>query len=71
MGRDLWPKDIGADTDIVPPVVILKEKAVSIGQKTGGLIEGRVSTRSQGNMIHHQFSLVAPTQGGIHLISVH
>lgn len=57
---DLWP-DI-EQPKTVPPVAILREQAAALGKKTGHLLEGRVSTRTDadGEFIH-TFSVVAPT----------
>lgn len=73
---DLWPSDLG-ETDIVPPVAILREQAALLGNKTKNLVEARVSTSKAtspheiftrfdglrpGDFIH-QFILVAPALG--------
>jgi hypothetical protein len=57
---DLWP-DI-EQSNVVPPVGILREQAAALGKKTGHLLEGRVDTRigEDGNFIH-SFYIVAPT----------
>lgn len=40
---DLWPADI-EQSEITPPVAILREQAAALGKKTGYLLEGRVDT---------------------------
>ena len=41
--RDLWPADI-AVTTVVCPVAILRQQAALLAEKTGGLVEGEVSS---------------------------
>jgi hypothetical protein len=57
---DLWPEI--EQSKVVPPVAILREQAAALGNRTGHLLEGRVSTRTDGdgNFIH-TFYVVAPT----------
>jgi hypothetical protein len=57
---DLWPEI--QQSEVVPPLAILREQAVALGKKTGQLLEGRVSTRTDadGNLVH-SFSVVAPS----------
>lgn len=57
---DLWP-EIAVDVTIVTPVTILKQQAALLGQKTGNLVEARIS--SSGNdrgEVEHHFVLFGP-----------
>jgi hypothetical protein len=58
----LWPEDI-AVTDAVAPVVILKEQASLLGQRTQNLVEARVhpgQLHYVGYPFVYYFELVAP-----------
>jgi hypothetical protein len=58
----LWPEDI-AVTDVVAPVVILKEQASLLGQRTQNLVEARVhpgQARYSEYPFVYYFELVAP-----------
>jgi hypothetical protein len=57
---DLWPEI--EQTQVVPPVAILREQAALLGKKTNHLLEGRVvtSTNISGGFTH-SFDIVAPT----------
>jgi hypothetical protein len=60
---DLWPDDIAkTDPSIVTPVVILREQAERLTEKSKGLIEGRVIRERLGvaNKIWLSFYLIAP-----------
>ena len=56
---DLWPDDIG-ETDLVPPVAVLREQAALLGKKTRPLVRARVESSGDGEMLHHTFTLTAP-----------
>ena len=56
---DLWP-DI-EQSQVVPPVAILREQAAALGKKTHNLLNGRVQTRTNGTRFVHTFYIVAPT----------
>ncbi len=59
---DLWP-DI-EQTQVIPPVAVLKEQASALGRKTNQLLQGRVETRSDySRQFLHTFYIVAPTLG--------
>jgi hypothetical protein len=60
MSDDLWPSNI-ADSNLVPPISILKEQAALLGEKTRELVKGEVVTQTTGNLFIHSFNLVAPT----------
>lgn len=58
----LWPDDI-AVTDAIAPVVILKEQASLLGQRTQNLVEARVhpgQTHYEEYPFVYYFELVAP-----------
>ena len=70
--RNLWPEDIAVSED-VPPVSILKEQGVLLGQRTNNLVEGRVRggpseyerkylspPEYDRTQFHYTFELVAP-----------
>jgi hypothetical protein len=57
---DLWPSDFG-QSDVVPPVSILREQADLIGKKTRGVIYGTIQTSKAGTDFLHEFMLVVPT----------
>jgi hypothetical protein len=56
---DLWP-ELG-QSQVTPPVAILREQAAALGNKTNGLLQGQVDTRVEGGVFHHRFLVVAPT----------
>ena len=57
---DLWP-DL-EQSQIVPPVAILREQAAALGKKTNYLLTGRVDTRILlDGGFRHTFHVVAPT----------
>ena len=43
---DLWPDDIDV-TSIVPPLVILREQAALLGERTKGLVRGEVESTEE------------------------
>ena len=56
---DLWPEI--EQSQVVPPVAILREQAALLGKKTNHLLEGRVITRPTGDgRFTHLFCIVAP-----------
>jgi hypothetical protein len=57
---DLWPGTFG-DVKVTPPVKLLREQADLLGDKTGGLLEGLVSTSKDGENFVHSFYVVAPS----------
>ncbi len=57
---DLWP-DI-EQTQLVPPIAILREQAAALGKKTNNLLQGRVETTPVGEgRFRHSFYVVAPS----------
>jgi hypothetical protein len=57
---DLWPQI--EQSQVVPPVAVLREQAALLGKKTNHLLEGRVVTRTTGSGgFVHSFYIVAPT----------
>ncbi len=60
MPDDLWPSNI-ADSKLTSPIIILKEQAALLGEKTKNLVKGEITTLPFGpNFVHH-FYLIAPT----------
>jgi hypothetical protein len=55
---DLWPEI--EQSQVVPPVVILREQAALLGKKTNHLLEGRVVTSAATDKFYHSFRIVAP-----------
>ena len=55
---DLWP-DI-EQSQVTPPVAILREQAAALGRKTNYLLNGRVFTRTEGTRFIHEFEIIAP-----------
>lgn len=56
---DLWPEI--EQSQVVPPVAILREQAALLGKKTNHLLEGRVATTNTGyGAVVHSFYIVAP-----------
>ena len=44
--RDLWPDAVDV-TAITPPIVILREQAALLGEKTKGLVRGEIESRTE------------------------
>src|SRR5262249_20402576 len=58
--RDLWPEDV-TDTDVLPPVAIMRQQAGLLGRKTQNLVQAEVTTKAAPKgQIRHFFTLVAP-----------
>lgn len=56
---DLWP-DV-EQSQVIPPVAILREQAAALGKKTKYLLQGRVDTTiTDGGRFRHRFYVVAP-----------
>ena len=56
---DLWP-DL-EQSQVIPPVAILREQAAALGRKTNYLLEGQVRTANVGEgKFRHTFLIVAP-----------
>ena len=60
MPDDLWPANI-ADSNLTTPVLILKEQAALLGEKTHDLVRGEIFTQTVGSLFVHHFYLNAPT----------
>jgi hypothetical protein len=55
---DLWP-DL-EQSQVVPPIAILREQAAALGKKTNYLLDGRVdTTTTPAGMFNHSFYVVA------------
>jgi hypothetical protein len=66
---DLWPEELGNTSDIAP-IAILKTQASLLGQKTRGLVTGKIQKfrfededNDDRSRMLHSFSLVAPAIG--------
>jgi hypothetical protein len=59
---DLWPEI--EQSQVVPPVAILREQAALLGKKTNYLLEGRVVTRTNSGRFFHSVYIVAPALDG-------
>lgn len=60
---DLWPEDIGLDTNVLMPVNIMREQAAKLTERTKGLLEGQIdsSAPAMGSKdFMHTFYIVAP-----------
>jgi hypothetical protein len=55
---DLWPEI--EQTELLPPVAILREQAALLGKKTNHLLEGQVVTKTDVGRFFHSFYIVAP-----------
>ncbi len=56
---DLWPEL--EQSQVVPPVAILREQAAALGKKAKHLLEGNVETRTTpSGKFNHTFYIVAP-----------
>jgi hypothetical protein len=57
---DLWP-DI-EQTQVVPPIAILRQQAAALAKKTNYLLQGQVETiTTSGGRFTHSFNVVAPS----------
>jgi hypothetical protein len=56
---DLWAEDISVST-LRPPVVILREQASLLGQKTKNIVTAEVRSSTDKKNITHSFFIVAP-----------
>jgi len=57
--ENLWPEDFGVDA-VVTPGTILREQASALGTRTSNLVEGEVSSTTQGDSLVEQFYVYAP-----------
>lgn len=55
--EDFWPKSI--DVRILTPLTILRSQAAFLGKRTGGLLEGHISTDRAADKASHRFYIVA------------
>ena len=62
---DLWPADIAAPPRDKPPLLILREQASLLAQKTGNLVDAEVTTSPEPDgSLALRFTLVAPALSG-------
>lgn len=66
MKEDLWPADIAQEPSDRAPMLILREQAEKLGEKTANMVEGHVTVHpaAGGEKLMIEFSLVAPALGG-------
>jgi hypothetical protein len=59
---NLWPVDIAAVTEEMPPITILKQQSSLLGQMTRNIVEAEVETTSTDieGFLRHTLYLVAP-----------
>jgi hypothetical protein len=57
---DLWPDDVGQQTDLDPPIVLLREQAEALPRRTKGLLTASVITKKVADEFVHVFMLEAP-----------
>lgn len=64
--EDLWPDDLGAQPTDKTPLVILREQAAKLGEKTGNVVEGEVSVHPHpdGKSLSIRLTVIAPALGG-------
>lgn len=62
---DLWPAYFG-ETDVNPPVVILREQGAFLGQQLKNRIKGSVKSTDSGEKLRHDFYIVVPPLGNYH-----
>jgi hypothetical protein len=60
--EDFWPSDLGVVNDITP-VMVLKEQAARLGERTKNLVEAKVFTTPKNQGFHHALYLLVPTMG--------
>ncbi len=64
--NNLWPEDFGTPEQ-TPPVVILRQQADMLGQRTQNLLTGEVESIQSGqwsDVLYHNFYVKAPVLGG-------
>ncbi len=63
VAEDLWPLDFGT-VDVKPPIVMLKQQAAVLGQRTQNILQGEVSSEQlDDNTIYYNFYIVSPALG--------
>jgi hypothetical protein len=70
--HDLWP-EITSLNAVRSPVVILREQAALLGQKTNNIVQASVSGESKSNLFWYHFYIVAPALNNYHykLMRIH
>ena len=64
--QNLWPERIST-TEQTPPVVILRQQATMLGQRTRNVLIGEVKSQQSGqwsDVLYHNFYVKAPALGG-------
>lgn len=59
---NLWPDQI--KVDILPPVVVLKAQAATLGRITQGIVEAEVATDESRGTVSHRLELAVPALDG-------
>lgn len=64
--EDLWPTDIAEPPKEKSPLIILREQAAKLNEKTSNIVEARVSVEPyiEQNLLFIRFNLKAPALGG-------
>lgn len=64
--EDLWPADLTNEPTARAPLLILREQAAKLGEKTANIVEAKVAAEPapDGSQLLLRFSLVAPALGG-------
>lgn len=63
--EDLWPDNLATPPQDKPPLLILREQASLLGQKTGNLVDAEVTTSPEPDGgLALRFTLVAPALSG-------
>ena len=57
---DQWPQELRS-SELTPPVVILKEQAALLGEKTEYRLRAEVVTQNMDGTLFHSFYIVAPS----------
>lgn len=60
---DLWG-EIHAPSEVRTPLLVLREQAALLTEKTKGLLRGSVATHAHGNLLVHAFLIVVPALDG-------
>lgn len=64
--EDLWPADLGSQPADKAPLVILREQAAKLGEKTGNVVEAQVTVHPDpdGKSLDIRLTVIAPALGG-------
>jgi len=59
--KNPWEKIKHLASEIVPPVMVLREQATLLGEATGGVVQGRVESDRNSRYLTHMLQAVVPT----------